>query len=87
MTVQLAIRVEDEMAAGLDALVPERYANRTEAIRAALAEFIERERRAEIGRRIVAGYERVPAGELSDAVASAASKLTGSIEPWDWSEE
>lgn len=84
MTVQLAIRVDDRVAADLDSLVPARYANRTVAIRAALDEFIDRERRAEIGRQIVAGYKRFPPGELHDEVAAAAQRSVAQLDDWDW---
>jgi Arc/MetJ-type ribon-helix-helix transcriptional regulator len=87
MTFQLAIRIDEQLASELDALVPDRYPNRTEAVRAALAEFVDRERRAEIGRQIVAGYDRIAPGELSETVAVAADHAAARLEPWEWSDE
>ncbi len=86
MTIQLAIRVDDQIAAEIDLLVPGRYANRTEVVRAALNGLLDREHRAEIGRRIVAGYQNTPPGELSEAVAVAARHQNENLEPWDWAE-
>ena len=87
MTVQLAIRVDDEVAKSLDLLVPERFPNRTEAIRAALDEFLDRQRRLEIGRKIVAGYERIPPSEMSEAVAFSARRTAEQLDEWDWSDD
>jgi predicted transcriptional regulator len=87
MTVQLAIRVDDDVARSLDSLVPDRFPNRTEAIRTALEEFLDRQRRIEIGRRIVAGYERIPAGEVSDVAAYSAKRTAEQLDDWDWSDD
>jgi Arc/MetJ-type ribon-helix-helix transcriptional regulator len=56
MAIQLAIQVDKCTAEEIDRLVPGRYANRTEVVRAALYGLLDREHRAEIGRWIVAGY-------------------------------
>ncbi len=87
MTIQLAVRVDDDVAAAMDALVADdRYPNRTEIVRAALATLLDAERRAEIGRRIAAGYERIPdSGEFTQLHRSAARRTLADLEPWDWS--
>ncbi len=70
----------------MDALVAvDRYPNRTEIVRAALAALLDSERRADIGRRIVAGYERIPdSGEFTQIHRSAARRILDDLEPWDW---
>lgn len=83
MTRQLAIRIAEELAVGLNDLVERgRYATRTEAVRAAISELIERERRAAIGEAIVLGYQRQP--ETSEELAIADGNLRRLIaeEPW-----
>lgn len=73
MTQQLALRITDELAEQLDRVVADgRFANRTDAVRAAIGELVERERRAAVGAAIVAGYQRLPEteGELATADAN-----------------
>ena len=61
MTEQFVVRVPEELAASVDGLVSGgAFASRSDAVRAGLELVVERERRAAIGRAIVAGYERVP---------------------------
>ena len=58
---QIVVRVNDELAAQLDALVEDGVvASRSEGVRRAIDRFVDEQRRAEIGRQIVEGYERVP---------------------------
>lgn len=83
MTQQLAIRIAEEMAAGLDELIDNgRFSTRTQAVRAAISDLIERERRAAIGEAIVRGYERCP--ETAEEVQVARANLRRLIaeEPW-----
>ena len=83
MTQQLAIRIAEELAAGLDDLVERgRFATRTEAVRAAIGELIDRERREVIGAAIVLGYERHP--ETAEELQIADGNLRRLIaeEPW-----
>ncbi len=83
MTQQLAIRIAEELAEGLDDLVKGgRFATRTEAVRAAIGELIERERRAAIGAAIVLGYEKHP--ETAEELQMADGNLRRLIveEPW-----
>lgn len=66
MTTQLALRLDDEQVRELDRIVIawDDIANRSEAVRLAVAEFIERRRRLDIDRQIVEGYKRIPQGEV-----------------------
>jgi Arc/MetJ-type ribon-helix-helix transcriptional regulator len=83
MTQQLAIRIAEELAVGLDDLVERgRFATRTEAVRAAIGELIDRERRAAIGAAIVLGYEKHP--ETAEELQIADGNLRRLIaeEPW-----
>jgi Arc/MetJ-type ribon-helix-helix transcriptional regulator len=61
MTTQLVARVPDAVLEAVDGLVETGvFTSRSEAVRAGLEALVERERRAAVGRAIVAGYERVP---------------------------
>lgn len=80
---QIVVRIDDELAAGLDALVAAGVvANRSEAVRLALERLIDRHRRGAIGASIVKGYEAVPP---TDEELSRADELTARMireEPW-----
>ena len=83
MTMQLALRIPDELAKELDELVSTgRFANRTDAVRSAIAELIEREGRRAVGEAIIAGYRRIP--ETAEELATAEQNLRRLIaeEPW-----
>lgn len=83
MTTQLAIRIDDSDAQELDEVVRTgRYATRTDAVRAAITDFLDRERRAAIGRQIADGYRAVPQtdDELAGLAALARDMVTE--EPW-----
>jgi len=67
-STQVAVRFGDELLRDLDWLVVHGdYGNRAEAIRAALAQVIDVERRREIGEQIAEGYRRIP--ETDDELA------------------
>ena len=58
---QVVARLDDALAADLDALVAGGIvASRSEGIRLAIERFVDEHRRAEIGRQIVAGYLAIP---------------------------
>ncbi len=58
---QVVARVPEALAADVDRLVSDGvFESRSDAVREALAQLIDRHRRAEIGRRIVEGYLRMP---------------------------
>ena len=83
MTQQLAIRIAEELAIGLDELVKRgRFATRTDAVRSAIGDLIDRERREAIGAAIALGYERHP--ESAEELQMADGNLRRLIaeEPW-----
>jgi len=83
MTVQLALRIPDELAGRLSQLVTEgRYATRTEAVREAIAELLAREERRRVDRAIVAGYRRVPPRAEEEVWAEASGREFIAEEPW-----
>ncbi|MGD9703378.1 MAG: ribbon-helix-helix domain-containing protein [Acidimicrobiia bacterium] len=58
---QVVTRIDDALAAELDALVAAGVvANRSEAVRLGLEGLVDRHRRNEIGARIVEGYRAMP---------------------------
>lgn len=80
---QFAIRMSAELARSLDELVASgRFATRAEAVRAAIERLVEAERRREVGRAIVQGYERVPQTEAEVVAATAAATRAIEEEPW-----
>ena len=83
MTEQLAIRLSDEVLAGLDDLVRRgRQPTRTAAVRAAVESYVEAERRRAVGDAIVRGYRAVPQTDEELAVAQAAALRSIAEEPW-----
>jgi len=83
MAEQFVVRVSPELAASVDGLVSSgSFASRSDAVRAGLELVVERERRAAIGRAIVAGYERVPQGGDDVAWAEALGSAMIAEEPW-----
>ena len=70
MSIQIAIRIPNALAEQLDALVASgRFDTKADAVRAALEALLDAERRADVGRRIVEGYQRVPQDEADVAAA------------------
>ena len=83
MSQQIAIRIPIPLAADLDALVSSgRFETRADAVRAALETLIDTERRADVGRRIVEGYRRIPQEDEDVAAASRAATRAIDEEPW-----
>ena len=67
MSPQIAVRVEQGLIDGLDAMVAAgRFATRAEAIRSAIDAMVDEERRRKIGEAIVEGYRRIPPGDDPD---------------------
>jgi Arc/MetJ-type ribon-helix-helix transcriptional regulator len=68
MTTQIALRLDDEQVKRLDHLVFswEDLENRSDAIRMAIQEFVDRRTRSEIDHQIVEGYMRFPQGGAHD---------------------
>lgn len=83
MAQQLVTRVDDDLADAVDRLVAAGLVgNRSEAVRMALEQLIDRHRRAEIGRAIVDGYQEHP--QDGSEVGWADDATVGMIadEPW-----
>jgi len=80
---QFAIRMSDELARSLDELVSSgRFATRAEAVRAAIEQLVDAERRRDIGARIVRGYTEVPQTDAEVAAATEAAMRSIEEEPW-----
>ena len=83
MSEQIAIRIPSELASALDRLVGSgRFRTKADAVRAALEELVEEERRRDVGKQIAEGYRRIPQDD--DEVAAATESALRSIheEPW-----
>jgi putative addiction module CopG family antidote len=82
MTIQIALRLPDEMVKEVDQLVQDgRYENRTEAVRAALQRLLDDLREQQLDAAIVAGYRRIPDTPV-DAWVQAATEALVKEEPW-----
>ncbi len=83
MSEQFAIRMSDELANSLDELVASgRFATRAEAIRTAIEQLLDTERRREVGRRIVQGYTDIPQTDAEVAATTEAAVRSIEEEPW-----
>ena len=85
MSTQVAVRLDDQLLSGLDWIVARcDFENRAEAIRAALAELVERERNREIDERIVAAYTATP--QTPDEAITADLTTWDALDEEDWSD-
>jgi Arc/MetJ-type ribon-helix-helix transcriptional regulator len=83
MSQQIAIRIPDELATGLQALVDAGlFGTKTEAIRTAITSLIESARRQGIADRIVQGYTRLPQSDEEVKAATDAAIRSIHEEPW-----
>lgn len=83
MSFQIAIRIPDALSEQLEELVASgRFDTKADAVRAALEALIDAERRADVGRRIVEGYRKVPQDDVEVAAAAAAASRSIDEEPW-----
>lgn len=83
MSRQIAVRLPGELASSLDELVTGgRFSSRAEAVRIAIEDLIDGERRRRIGQEIAAGYRRVPQTDEELAVAIASAVQSIEEEPW-----
>ncbi|MGI8617180.1 MAG: hypothetical protein ACR2L4_10450 [Actinomycetota bacterium] len=83
MSIQIAIRIPDVLAGELESLVATgRFETKAEAVRSALEALIDAERRAEVGRRIVEGYRRMPQEDADVAAAHEVAIRSIDEEPW-----
>jgi Arc/MetJ-type ribon-helix-helix transcriptional regulator len=82
MTTQLAFRLSDRLVTGIDRLVETgKFTSRTEVVRVALEQLLERTRRSELDAAIVGGYRRVP-DEPTDPWVDAATRALVAEEAW-----
>ena len=80
---QLVTRVDDELAAAVDALVEGgEVASRSEAVRLALQQWIDHVRRRRVGERIARGYRDRPQRESEVGWADRATVEMIADEPW-----
>jgi Arc/MetJ-type ribon-helix-helix transcriptional regulator len=83
MSVQIAIRIPDDLAEELETLVSSgRFETKADAVRSALEALVDAERRAGVGRQIVEGYQRVPQDDADVASAHEAAIRSIDEEPW-----
>jgi Arc/MetJ-type ribon-helix-helix transcriptional regulator len=83
MSQQIAIRIPDALASDLDGLVSSgRFETKADAVRTALEALIDAERRAEVGRQIVEGYQREPQDDADVTTASQVATRAIDEEPW-----
>jgi Arc/MetJ-type ribon-helix-helix transcriptional regulator len=83
MSEQIAVRMPDELAAALEALVSSgRFPTKADAVRAAVEALLESERRRELGDKIADGYRRVPQDDDDVKAARAAAIRSIHEEPW-----
>ncbi len=78
---QTLVQLSDDLLAHLDARAAREGRSRSELIREALAGYLAADNEAEIDRRIVEAYTRLPQEDLLDARATAAVMI--SAEPWE----
>jgi Arc/MetJ-type ribon-helix-helix transcriptional regulator len=82
MTVQIAIRLPDQLVSGMDELVAGgRFANRTDVVRIALERLLADAREAQLDQAIAAGYRAHPDAPAEAWVEAAATALVRE-EPW-----
>jgi metal-responsive CopG/Arc/MetJ family transcriptional regulator len=80
---QIVARIDDSLASRLDEYVASGQASsRSDAVRVAIVELIERHRREEIGRQIVAGYKAIPQTEEEVGWSTGAASRMILEEPW-----
>ncbi len=80
---QFVTRIGAELAAAVDELVEKGvFASRSDAVRKALAEVVDRERREEIGQQIIEGYKRFPETEEEMETARLNAIRMVEEEPW-----
>jgi Arc/MetJ-type ribon-helix-helix transcriptional regulator len=84
MSEQIAVRLPDELASGLQALVEDgTFETKAEAIRSAIETMIDTERRRRTGEEIADGYRRMPQSEdddLADLALAAARQTLQALE-------
>jgi Arc/MetJ-type ribon-helix-helix transcriptional regulator len=80
---QLVTRVDDELAAAVDELVEQgAVGSRSEAVRVALEQLVDRHRRRVVGAQIAAAYSALPQTDREVGWADEASVRMIAEEPW-----
>lgn len=80
---QLVARIPNEVLSEIDRLVDAgAFESRSDAVREALVQLIDRHRRAGIGRQIVEGYMRVPQSDEELLWTDEDTKAMIEDEPW-----
>jgi len=80
---QFVTRIDDRLAGEVDRLVEDGVVDsRSAAVRLALEQLVDQQRRAAIGREIVEGYERVPQTDEELFWADEATRQMIREEPW-----
>lgn len=80
---QLAARFDEASVAAIDELViAGRFASRADALRHAVRDYLDRERRHRIGEAIAEGYRRLPQTDEEVAGAEASTRAMIREEPW-----
>jgi Arc/MetJ-type ribon-helix-helix transcriptional regulator len=83
MSTQLAVKLSESMVEEIDRLIKAgRFANRTDAVRAALDRMLEEIREERVTAAIVEGYRRIPPDAEDDTWAEAATRAMIMEEPW-----
>lgn len=81
--MQIVVRIPDELVDEVDALVGKgRTASRSDAVRTALAEYVDRARRASTAEAIVAGYTKKPQTPVDSLWADGDTDRMIADEPW-----
>jgi Arc/MetJ-type ribon-helix-helix transcriptional regulator len=83
MPIQLAVKLPESIVEEVDRLIEAgRFANRTDAVRAALDRMLEELQEEQVTAAIVDGYRRIPPDQADDAWAEAATRAMIMEEPW-----
>jgi Arc/MetJ-type ribon-helix-helix transcriptional regulator len=84
MSPQIAVRIDQDLADRLDALVADgRFDTKADAIRAGIEALLEHERQRRLDDAIVEGYRRIPAGDdagLESALDAASHEMAVALD-------
>jgi len=79
---QTLVQLNQALLARLDERAARESRSRSALVRDAIERYLEDELTAEVDRRIVAGYTRIPQTAAEDAWAAAAARDAVAEEPW-----
>jgi Arc/MetJ-type ribon-helix-helix transcriptional regulator len=83
MTMQIAVRLPDDLLVHLDELVAHgSYESRAAAVRAGIEALMDLERRRTTDRAVVDGYRRTPPTQAEEQAALASLREAIAEEPW-----